>query len=414
MRRTTPSHVTSGSPRVGSGLSTAPNGRLAADSALGDALAALDGARANLLLVFVAPQFEPEIAQMLESAAGRAEDAVILGCTAGGVIGGTAEVEDAPAVAVWAASLPGIGVLPYRLTFHRDGEHGIIDGLDELPSRERGDVMVMLSDPFSFPADLLLAHLNEHAAGVPIIGGQASGGLEAGRNVLIWNGEIVRDGAIGVILRGAGSTSWLVSQGCRPIGETYAVTSAARNVIHELGGEPALRRLEEVYAAANPRDQLLMRRGLHVGQAVTELKPSLGRGDFLIRNVMGIDAKSGAIAITDMVEVGQTVQFQVRDAESAREDLRLILERERERDERPVVGALLFSCNGRGQALFGQPDHDIRAVQRAFGSVPVAGFFAAGELGPVAGRNFLHGFTASVLLVRSDPSGAGALGRSIR
>ncbi|HEX9437742.1 MAG TPA: FIST N-terminal domain-containing protein [Candidatus Limnocylindria bacterium] len=400
MRRTTPPQVASVAPRVGSGLSTAPNGRLAADSAIGDALGALDGARADLLLLFVAPQFEPEIVEILERASEQAEDAVVIGCTAAGVIGGTAEVEDAPAIAAWAASLPGIGVLPFRLTFQRDGEHGIIDGLDDLPARDRDDVVVMLSDPFSFPADLFLDHLNEHAPGVPIVGGQASGGLEAGRNVLVSNGEMVRDGAVGVILRGAGATSWLVSQGCRPIGETYAVTSAERNVIHELAGVPAVRRLEEVYAAASPRDQLLMRRGLHVGQAISELKPELARGDFLIRNVMGIDAKSGAIAITDMVEVGQTVQFQVRDADSAREDLRLILERERERDERPVVGALLFSCNGRGQALFGQPDHDIGAVQRAFGSVPVAGFFAAGELGPVAGRNFLHGFTASVLLVR--------------
>jgi len=178
-------------------------------------------------------------------------------------------------------------------------------------------------------------------------------------------------------------------------------------VMHELAGKPAVRRLEEAYAAASPRDQLLMRRGLHVGQAISELKAELGRGDFLIRNVMGIDPKTGAIAITDMVEVGQTVQFQVRDADSAREDLRLVLERERQRDERPVVGALLFSCNGRGQALFGQPHHDIGAVRRAFGDVPVAGFFAAGELGPVAGRNFLHGFTASLLVLREAQLGAG-------
>lgn len=405
MRRVASADVTSSSPRVGSGLSTAPNGVLAAESAIGDALDGLAGARADLLILFVSPQFEGELDPIVERAVDRAEDAVIMGCTAGGVIGGTSEVEDAPAVAAWTASLPSMGVAPFRLTFQQDGEHGIIDGLDEMPSSARGDVMLMLSDPFSFPADLLLAHLNEHAPGVPVLGGQASGGLEAGRNVLISNGEIVRDGAAGVILTGGTSTSWLVSQGCRPIGETYGVTSAERNVMHELAGAPALRRLEEVYAAASPRDQLLMRRGLHVGQAITELKPQLARGDFLIRNVMGIDPKTGSIAITDMVEVGQTVQFQVRDADSAREDLRLILERERQHDERRVVGALLFSCNGRGQALFGQPDHDIGAVHRAFGSVPVAGFFAAGELGPVAGRNFLHGFTASVLLVRAAPRG---------
>jgi small ligand-binding sensory domain FIST len=379
---------------------------LAADAAIGDALDGLAGARADLLILFVSAQFEPDLARIVERASERAEDAVLIGCTAGGVIGGASEVEDAPAIAAWAASLPSAGIVPFRLTFQQDGDHGIIDGLDEMPSAERRDVMLMLSDPFSFPADLFLAHLNEHAPGVPVIGGQASGGLEAGRNALIANGEVVRDGAAGVILTGGASTSWFVSQGCRPVGETYAVTSAERNVIHELAGAPALRRLEEVYAAAGPRDQLLMRRGLHVGQAITELKPELARGDFLIRNVTGIDPKTGAMAITDVVEAGQTVQFQVRDADSAREDLRLVLERERQRDERPVVGALLFSCNGRGQALFGQPDHDIGAVQRAFGVVPVAGFFAAGELGPVGGRNFLHGFTASVLLVREGTPGS--------
>ncbi|MBM4434811.1 MAG: hypothetical protein FJ028_06890 [Chloroflexi bacterium] len=388
-------------PRIGSGLSRAARGTLAGESAVADALDALGGARADMLFLFIAPQFEADVPRIVERAAERAEDAVIVGCTAGGVIGATAEVEDAPAVAAWAASLPGAGVAPFRLTFEQDGGHGIIDGLDEMPSAQRGDVVVMLSDPFSFPADLLLGHLNEHAPGVPVIGGQASGGLEAGRNVLIANGEIVRDGAAGVILTGGSNASWTVSQGCRPVGETYAVTRAERNVVHELGGLPAMRRLEEVYAAADQRDQLLMRRGLHVGIAVTELKPSLGRGDFLIRNVMGIEPRTGALAITDMVEVGQTVQFQVRDADSAREDLRLLLERERQSNERRVAGALLFSCNGRGQALFGQPDHDIGAVHRAFGRVPVAGFFAAGELGPVAGRNFLHGFTASLLFVRS-------------
>lgn len=388
------------SPRVGAGLSTSTTGVLAAQDALARALDTLRGARPDLVVLFVSPQFEDEIARIVELVGERAEDAVIVGCGAGGVIGGDVEVEDAPAVAVWAASLPSTGVQPFRLTFEQDGDQGIIDGLDELPSADRGAVVVMLSDPFSFPADVFLAHLNENAAGVPVLGGQASGGLEAGRNVLIANGEVIRDGAAGVILTGPSVGSWLVSQGCRPIGETFAVTRAERNVMHELGGAPALRRLEEVYASAGPRDQLLMRRGLHVGQAISELKPRLDRGDFLIRNVMGIDPKTGAIAITDMVEVGQTVQFQVRDADSAREDLKVMLEGERALDARRVVGALLFSCNGRGRALFGQPHHDVRAVQAAFGDVPVAGFFAAGELGPIGGRNFLHGFTVSVLLIR--------------
>ena len=386
--------------RVGAGLSTNMSGRDAIRAALDDALAGLGGSAADLVLLFISPQHEDEQRAMLEVVHARVGAATVIGCSAGGVIGSVREIEDAPAVAVWAASLPDVGVQPFRLTFHREDEHAIVDGLEDLPPAEAEPVVVMLADPFSFPADVLLGHLNDTAAGVPIVGGMASGGLEAGRNSLYLDDEILRDGAVGVILTGGGMTS-VVSQGCRPVGQTYAVTHAERNVLFELGGEPAMQRLEELYAEADLRDQLLIRRGLHVGSAITELKPELGRGDFLIRNVMGVDRDSGAIAISDMVEVGTTVQFQVRDAGSAREDLRTLLMRERTVHPAPVTGALLFSCNGRGSALFGEPDHDVGAVRRAFGDVPVAGFFAAGEIGPVSGRNFLHGFTASILLVRS-------------
>jgi small ligand-binding sensory domain FIST len=290
----------------------------------------------------------------------------------------------------------------FTLTYTEEEEHGVFDGLEEVPTRAPDSVLVMLADPYTFPAHLLLDHLNEHAPGLPVVGGMASGGIVAGRTRLIADDEILTDGAIGVILESARGATAVVSQGCRPVGETFAITRAERNVVFELGGQPALKRVEELYTTASERDQLLMRRGLHVGQATTELKPDLGRGDFVIRNLVEIDRDTGAIAISDMAEVGQTVQFQVRDAESAREDLRAMLEPER---ADPVAGALLFSCNGRGQGLFGQPDHDVGAVRRAFGDIPVAGFFAAGELGPIAGRNFVHGFTASILLFRN---GAGA------
>jgi len=308
-------------------------------------------------------------------------------------------VEDAPAVAVWAASLPGAAIEPFRLTFERDGEHGLIDGMAELPAGAARPVVLLLADPYTFPADRFLEHLNAEDPGVPVVGGMASGALGAGRSRLYYGGRVLKDGAVGAVLSGAGARP-VVSQGCRPVGETYAITRAEANVIHELGGISALRRVEDLYGAASDRDKLLMRRGLHVGQAISELKPELRRGDFLIRNIVSVDHGSGALAISDTVEVGQTVQFQVRDAESAREDLRELLEAERRAERRPVAGALLFSCNGRGQALFGQPDVDVGAVRRAFGEVPIAGFFAAGELGPIGGRNYLHGFTASVLLFR--------------
>jgi len=385
--------------RVGAGLSTHTDGLAAARAALDVALADFSGPP-DLLLLFVAPQYERELDAVLAYANERADGATLLGCSASGIIGGSHEVEDAPAIAAWAASLPDARIRPFRLTFAREDDHAVIEGLDELPAPDESPIVLMLADPFSFPADVLLEHLNETATGLPIVGGMASGGLEAGRNVLFFNDEILRDGAVGAIITGAPGLSIFVSQGCRPVGDTYGVTRAERNVVYELAGAPAIRRIEELYNAASERDQLLMRRGLHLGRAFTEIKPVLGRGDFLIRNVVGIDQDSGGIAISDMIEVGQTVQFQVRDAGSAREDLQLTLARERALSDAPVAGALLFSCNGRGTGLFGQPDHDIGALQKAFGAVPIAGIFAAGEIGPVGGKNFLHGFTAAVLLLR--------------
>lgn len=388
-------------PRVGAGLSTHDDGREAARLAIDAALGPLGDAPADLVLLFVSPQHEDVQRAIIDIATQRVGGATVLGCSAGGVIGAHREIEDAPAVAAWAASLPGAGVRPFRLTFQKEGDHGIVEGLEDLPSPRDDPVLLMLADPFSFPADILLDHLNETAAGLPIVGGMASGGLEAGRNSLYFNDEILRDGAVGAILTGSGMSA-VVSQGCRPVGQTYAVTRAEENVMYELGGVPVMTRIEELYAEADVRDQLLIRRGLHVGSAITETKPELGRGDFLVRNVVGVDRDSGAIAISDRIEVGRTVQFQVRDAESAREDLRAVLERERAVRPADVAGVLLFSCNGRGSALFGEPDHDVGAVHRAFGDVPVAGFFAAGEIGPVAGKNFLHGFTASILFIRSQ------------
>jgi len=386
-------------PLVGAGLSSHQNGLAAVRAALDSALAPLEGLTPDLVCLFVAPQFEPEQREMLDHVVERVGGAAVLGCLAGGVIGGSVEIEDAPAVSVWAAALPGGVVRPFRLTFQREEEHAVIEGLDEIPPGESDPVLVLIADGYSFPADLLLDHLNDAAPGVPVVGGMASAGLEAGRNSLYLDDDIFRDGAVGAIVTGVGADAF-VSQGCRPVGETYAVTRSEQNVIFELGGVPAMRRVEEMFGGASERDQLLMRRGLHVGQAIDELKPEQRQGDFLVRNVVGIDPASGAIAIGDMVEVGQTVQFQVRDAESARADLRVVLERDRAQHGDDIAGVLLFSCNGRGQALFGQPGHDIGAVRKAYGSVPVAGFFAAGEFGPVGQRNFLHGFTASMLVVR--------------
>jgi small ligand-binding sensory domain FIST len=184
----------------------------------------------------------------------------------------------------------------------------------------------------------------------------------------------------------------VVSQGCRPIGSPFVVTRSERNVVAELAGEPALERLRTIAEAASEEERALLQRGLHVGIVVDEHRSEFGRGDFLVRNVLGGDRATGSIAVGDVVEVGQTVQFHVRDADAADEDLRELLV------GRSAQAALVFTCNGRGRHLFGVADHDAAMLDDLVGPIPAAGAFCAGEIGPVGGRNFLHGFTASVAL----------------
>src|SRR5881296_3383960 len=286
--------------RVGAGISTRRSGIAATDDALGEALFPLQGEIPDLAFLFVAPQFADDLEELLLSANASLGGGTLLGCVAGGVIGRATEVEDAPAVSAWAATLPGVVVRPFTLTYAEEEEHGVFDGLEEVPTRAPDSVVVMLADPYTFPAHLLLDHLNEQAPGLPVIGGMASGGIVAGRTRLITDDEILTEGAVGAILEGAHGATAVVSQGCRPVGETFAITRAERNIVYELGGQPAVTRIEELYASASERDQVLMRQGLHVGQATTELKPELGRGDFVIRNLLGLDRDSGSIVISDM------------------------------------------------------------------------------------------------------------------
>jgi small ligand-binding sensory domain FIST len=385
--------------RVGAGISTRRSGLAAAEDALGAALAPLEGAIPDLAFLFVAPQFEDELESIVESANASLGGGTLIGCVAGGVIGGAREVEDAPAVSAWAATLPGVKVRPFILTYAEEEEHGVFDGLEEVPTRAPDSVLVMLADPYTFPAHLLLDHLNEHAPGLPVVGGMASGGIVAGRTRLIADDEIVTEGAIGAILEGAYGATAVVSQGCRPVGSPFTVTKSDRNVVLELGGRSAITRLAELVAAADDRDRALLSRGLHVGIVVDEHRVDFDRGDFLVRSVLGADQSTGAVMVGERVDVGQTIQFQVRDAEAADDDLTALLA-----GIDDARAALLFTCNGRGVHLFGHPDHDTALIEERLGPVPLAGAFCAGEIGPIGGRNFLHGFTASIALFSDAPT----------
>jgi small ligand-binding sensory domain FIST len=203
-------------------------------------------------------------------------------------------------------------------------------------------------------------------------------------------------GAAAVLLHGPITIRTVVSQGCRPIGKPVVVTKSEQQTIQELGGRPPLAVLKELFNELPPEDRALVNEGLHVGRVINEYQESFGRGDFLIRNVVGADHETGAIAVADFIRRGQTVQFHVRDAASADEDLRTLLA-DAGKTVRPE-GALLFTCNGRGTRMFDTADHDAAAVDDAWPGLPVAGLFAQGELGPVGGRSFMHGFTASMAL----------------
>jgi small ligand-binding sensory domain FIST len=315
---------------------------------------------------------------------------ILIGATAVSVLGGGREVEEVAGISLWAARF-GLDLEPVRLEAFRSPDDEILVAGGGVLGRDEG-TLLLLADPFSFPADQVLTHLSETAPGVQIIGGYASAGRQPGGNVLAMDDERFRDGAVGVWLPPQVEVIPVVSQGCRPIGQPFTVTRAERNVLYELGGQAALDRLMSQIDELDGHDRALAQQGLHVGIVIDEHQEDFGRGDFLVRAVLGADRSAGAVAIGEGVEVGTTVQFQVRDASTATEDLTALL------IGRDADAALVFTCNGRGSRLFGAPDHDAALVSESLGSAAVAGMFCAGEFGPVGGHNFVHAFTASIAL----------------
>ncbi len=363
----------------------------------------LDREQPDLAFLFFSPHYV-EMAEDL-AAAVRAEVApcVLLGCTGEGVIAESEEIEGDAAVALWAARLPDASVSPVRLSFTQSEEGFTVTGWPDVPADVSGHpTFLLLAEPFSTPVDEVLCSMADRFPGSLAIGGLAGGGHDLGQNRVLLNDEVYDSGLVGVAVSGPVSVRTLVSQGCRPIGERFVVTRAEKNVIHELGGSPALERLETVFKSLSSTDRRMAHRALHVGIVMDEQRNRFERGDFLIRNLVGADRTSGSVAIGDTVKEGQTVQFHIRDAGSASEDLNLLLTAERSKGARPTRGALLFSCCGRGRGLFGRPHHDVMTVRERMGDIPIAGFFAQGEIGPVGGSNFLHGYTASVALF-SEP-----------
>jgi small ligand-binding sensory domain FIST len=378
--------------RFGDGLAVGPDLVAAAEAAITQALTPLRGQRPDLLCVFVCGA-DPAMVESAGTCAMEISGArTTLGCSAGGVIGAGQGVENLPAVSVFAACLPGVRCTPLHLELVRTPDGPSITGM---PDRHDDDaIAIILAHPFTFPAAEFLQRSNAEPTVLPLIGGIASG--PRGSRLFL-NGQSLPFGAVGVVLSGPVAAHTVVSQGCRPFGPPMIVTKAESNVLLELAGIPALAKLEQIVVALTDEDRQAVARGLHIGIAMDEYAEEHERGDFLIRGVVGADRQQGAIAIGETVEVGRTVRFQVRDASAADEDLKELFARFRA-EATPAGGALLFSCNGRGRAMFPSANHDVLAVRAGLNTTGVAGFFAAGEIGPVGGRNHLHGFTASILI----------------
>ena len=381
--------------RIGSALSTQPDARAGAEEAVAAVRRALGGARCDLAMVFASGAHLAAPEATLEVLYEGLAPAHVVGCGAGGVLAGAREVEEGTAVAVWAAGFGGAGEATPFHSAVAETERGMLAGVPDLQGASGA---VVLADPATFPADPILRTITQLLPEVPVLGGIASARLRDGSAALFLDGEIVGAGAVGVRFDGI-SFLPCVSQGATPIGPELAITGCEGNVILELAGRPAYEKIQEVARTLGDEDRALLERaqGVLIGLVLDANKPDYVPGDFLVRPLLGADRRTGAVAVAAMPRLGQIVRLHVRDAASAARDLRRSLaERREELAPGAPAGALVFACNGRGRAMFGATDNDAATVTQALQGAPAAGFFAAGEIGPVGGECHLHGFTATV------------------
>jgi small ligand-binding sensory domain FIST len=376
--------------RIGCGLSTLSDVRSAGIAAGQAATGGLGGRRADLAVVFASGAHLAAPEATLEAVCEASDPAALIGCGAGGVLGGEREIEDATAVAVWVAALGDGSAATFHATSDEDGDfHGV-------PELAGASGVILLPDPYSFATDTLLRRLHVRAPGVPVLGGLSSGRTVDQTAALFFGDQVLESGMVGARLDGVEMLP-CVSQGAAPLGPELTITRADGHVIRELAGKSALTKLREVFEELSEHERGLINGGLLVGLVIDAGQPEYEQGDFLVRGLLGADPQEGSIAVGAEVRTGQILRLHARDARSADRDLRAALGLRRTAlGGRSPAGALMFTCNGRGRAMFGVPDHDSGALVAELGAVPTAGFFAAGEIGPVGGESFLHGFTATV------------------
>lgn len=379
---------------IGTGISTHEDPRVGAIEAAQAAGAGLDGASADLVVVFASGEHLADPEATLEGVHEALRPEALVGCGAGGVLGCGAEHEDGMAVAVWAAALDGGRASTFHATASVHEDTVTVMGMEDLGGA-RG--AILLPDPFSFPTDPLLHDLAARAPGVPVVGGLASGRRPDGSGVIFHGDEVLDGGAVAVRFDDVELLP-CVSQGATPVGPELTITAAEGNVISELAGQPALDRIRAVIEELDPVERTLIAGGLLIGLVIDGGRPEYGHGDFLVRQLMGADPVGGTLAVAAPVQEGQVLRLHARDAASADRDLQDQLRLRVSALGGTPAGALAFSCNGRGRAMFGIEDHDASALSDELHGAPSAGFFAAGEIGPVGGASFLHAFTATVAL----------------
>jgi small ligand-binding sensory domain FIST len=365
----------------------------------------------DLLLLFVSYQLADTFGSIVSMVRESLKPMHLLAVAGESVLGAQQEIERSPAVSALAISCPSANLRSFHLAavdwqdFFSEEDFF----LRQMSPAEAGAAgpegpiraFFLFGDPFTTPIVQLLDACSHSFPKAPVIGGMASGLDKPDDSRLALNEHVFSSGVVGVSFSGPIEIDCLVSQGCRPIGETFVVTKSHQNVVEQLDGKPALAAIEEMVSALPLLDrQLLANGGLQVGRVIDQGKGSYGRGDFLIRSLVGVKRETGAVLVGDILRTGQTLQFHVRDAKTADEEMRLLLEGETMLSSGAAAGALLVSCNGRGTKLFDRPHHDIALAHDILGQVPIAGFFAAGELGPVGDKNFIHGHTAVLAIFR--------------
>jgi small ligand-binding sensory domain FIST len=394
-----------------SALSEQADTRRAAQEAASEVAARLGAAPPDVAFVFFSGHHRANAVEIVEAIAETLLPRHWIGCSAGGIIGDGREIEERPGFSITAARLPDASARTFRLDEtdlpDPDAPPRAWEAALGVAAAERPH-FVVLADPFSFPSDDLVRGLDYAFPASAKAGGLASAADRAGQNVLIVDGDLLREGAVGVAFTGAIVVDTIVAQGCRAIGEPMRVTRAQDNLIVELDGRPPLEVLRDLLPRLSDRDQRLARSALFLGVATEALQNDSGPDAYLIRNILGVSPDNGALAVGDEPRAGQSVRFHLRDALASAEDLEAHMGRYAANvmgapgGTRPA-GALLFSCLGRGQNLYGRPDHDTDLFREKVGDIPLGGFFANGEIGSVGGTTHLHGFTSSFALFRSTP-----------